>query len=151
MKGSAAPVAVQTEMDVADPAELAREREREVEDQQELLQRFFKACREVVREWGGYDKVAAELDEIWAPIGRSVAGSTLKVTLAAGNERNYFRFEWAIWFARNDEDCADLLAEIIGKGKPKKAPQDELRDLHAELRTRYPKDADKIIRKAATS
>lgn len=34
--------------------------------------------------------------------------------------------------------------------KPKKTPEDELRDLQNIVRTHYPKDAEKHIRKAAT-
>lgn len=141
--------AVQTEMEVSDPQETQREREREIEAQQDILQRFFKACREVCRELG-YERCANELDAIWAPLGRGVNPSTLKMTLAPGNERNYFRFEWAIWFARQNDDVAEALAEIIGAARPKKKPEDELRDLQEIVRGEYPKQAERIIRKAAT-
>jgi hypothetical protein len=141
--------AVQLAMDVDDPVEAKRDREREIERQQELLSRFFKACREVCREQT-YERAANELDDIWAPLGRGVSPSVLKATLSPGNERNYFRWEWAIWFATQSEDVADLLCEVAGRGKPKKSPEEELRDLQNIVRSEYPKQAERLIRKAGT-
>lgn len=141
--------AIQLAMEVDDPDEAKREKEREIEGEQELFARFFKACRELCRELT-YERVANELDDRWAPLGRTVSPSTLKVTLAPGNERNYFRWEWSIWFSRNSEACADVLAEIAGTGMPKKEAEDELHDLQNIVRVHYPKDAEKHIRKAAT-
>lgn len=126
--------AVQTEMPVDDP----REKERDAEGQHDLMYRFYAACREVCREMT-YEKAANALDVIWSPLGRAVSSSSLKMTLAPGNERNYYRWEWCVWFARQSEECADVLAEIAGRGKPKKTPEDELRDLQNIVRTHYPK------------
>jgi hypothetical protein len=139
----------QLAMVVDDPAEIQREKEREVEAQQEIFAAFFKAVREVCREHG-YEFCANALDAVWAPLGRGVSASTLKMTLAPGNERNYFRFEWAIWFARQSDDVAEVLAEIIGAARPQKKPEDELRDLQDIVRSEYPRQAEKIIRRAAT-
>lgn len=150
MKASAGP---QLAMVVDDPAEAAKERAREGQAQRLLAARFYAACREVVRE-STWDAVAKELDAIWDPqedpTGRGVSAGVLRASLATANERNYFRFEWCLYFARQSEECAELLAEIIGRGKPKKAPEAELADLQNIVRTHYPKDAEKIIRKAAT-
>lgn len=139
----------QVEMNVEDPRAAERERERDAEAQQDLLSRLLRAMREVCREHG-YEHCANALDAIWAPLGRGVSSSSLKMTLAPGNERNYVRIEWAIWFAQQSEEVADLVAEMAGRGKPKKKPEDELRDLQAIVRAEMPKQADRIIRKAAT-
>ncbi len=150
MRGRAQLAAPQLEMPVDDPAELEKERQREVDEQHLVLGRFFAACREVVRETS-WDHVANQLEAIWGPLGRHVSSGVLKLTLSASNgERNYFRWEWSIWFARNSEACADLLAEIIGRGRPKKDPADELRDLKDVIRNEYPKQAERLIRKGET-
>lgn len=139
---------VQLVMSVDDPDAMRREQEREAEDQQELLARFFKACREVCREHT-YERVAEELERIWGDLGRHVSSGVLKQTLAPGNERNYFRFEWCIWFARQSDSCAEILKEIIGHGQPKKSPEEELRDLQTELRAELShKRAEQLIRRA---
>ena len=137
----------QLSMAVDDP----KEREREADDQRLLAEHFFAACRSVVREGRTWDSIAKELDAIWDPVGRGVSAGVLRATLAPNSERNYFRFEWAIWFARQSEECADLLAEIIGRGKPKKTPEQELQDLKDLLREELPKRAASLIRKAETS
>lgn len=141
--------ATQLSMAVDDPAEAEKERSREADDQRLLAERFYAACRAVVRE-SSWDAVAKELDAIWDPAGRGVSAGVLRATLAPNSERNYFRFEWAIWFARQSDDVADLLAEIIGRGKPKKTPEQELADLKQAIRAELPKRAEHLIRKAAT-
>lgn len=140
---------VQLVIDVDDPAEVQRERERKIEDRREMLATFFKLCREVCREMT-YETVATELEKEWGELGRHVSAGIVKMALATGNERNYFRWEWGMWFAEQSEDIADLYCEIAGRGKPKKDPKDELRDLQNILRTHYPKDADRHIRKAGS-
>jgi hypothetical protein len=145
---AATAIAPQLEIDVADPDAAKKERERLSEYRQELLERFFRACRDVCRELT-YDKVANELEADWGGIGRHVSSGVLKVCLAPGNERNYFRWEWCTYFADASEECADVMAEISGR-KSKKDPKDELRDLQNIIRAEYPKQADKHIRKAAT-
>lgn len=135
-------------MDVDDPAEAARERERKSEYRRELLERFFRACRDVCRDLG-YDRVANELEADWGDIGRHVSSGVLKMCLAPNGERNYFRWEWGTFFTEHSEEAADIYAEIAGR-KAKKKPEDELRDLQAIVRAELPKQADKLIRKAAT-
>lgn len=144
MKAATSP---QLAMVVDDPAEAEKERAREADDQRLLLERFFAACRTVVRELS-WDAVAKELDAIWDPTGRGVSAGVLRASLSPGNERNYFRFEWSIWFARQSDDVADLLAEIIGRGKPKKTPEQELADLKQAIRSEMPKRAEAIFRNA---
>lgn len=143
------PAGTQLAMVVDDPTEVAREREREIEDQRALLERFFAACRDVIRDSTG-DKVANELEALWGDLGRHVSSGVLKQTLAQGEvfNRNYFRVEWLIWFARESEEVADIVAEMIGLGLPTKDPKEELRDLQEIVRSHYPKDAEKHIRKA---
>jgi len=136
-------------MDVEDPAEVARDLERKIDDRRELLDRFFKACREVCREHT-YETAATELEREWGDLGRHVSSGILKMSLAPGNERNYFRWEWCMWFAEQSEDVSDLLCEIAGRGMPKKPPEEELEDLKSIVRVHYPKDAEKHLRKAAT-
>jgi hypothetical protein len=149
----------QLAMVVDDPAEverekarIAREKEEEIEDQRDLFMRFSAACRAVIRDLTA-DVVANELEAIWGELGRHVSSGVLKQTLAQGEvfNRNYFRFEWAIWFARQSEDCAELLAEIIGRGKPKKTAEQELADLKSVLHSEYPRQATRLIRKAETA
>jgi hypothetical protein len=137
----------QLAMVVDDPAVVERERQRELDDERLLFERLMKACREVCRELG-YDRCAAELDAIWSPLGRHVSAGVLRQTLAPNTERNYFRLEWIIWFARQSEEVADLVLEVIGRGRPKKKPEDELRDLKELIRAELPKRAAALIRKA---
>lgn len=127
-----------------DPAELARE----ADDQALLFEHLITACRAVSR-LITVEVCARELDRIWGDRGRPVSAAVLRAALN-GAERNYFRLEWAIWFARQSEEVAELLREIGGNGKPKKTPEEELEDLKSILRTEYPKQAEKLIRKAAT-
>ncbi len=136
-------------MDVEDPAEQALALEQKIEDRREQLQRFFKLCREVCRLLS-YEHVATELEREWGDLGRHVSAGVLKNTLAPETKGNYFRWEWAMWFAEQSEDIADLFCEIAGRGMPTKDPKDELHDLKDIIRAHYPREADKHFRKAAT-
>ena len=125
-----------------DPAEAAR-----AGDEQALLyERLMVACRAVARELT-FERCAAALDAIWGDRGRPVSAAVLRAALS-GTERNYFRVEWAIWFARHSEDVADVLLEIAGRGKPKKTPEEELRDLKEIVRRELGATGNKLIRKA---
>lgn len=132
-----------------DPEELAKDREREADDQALLFEHVLAACRAVARDLT-YDACARELDRIWGERGRPVSAAVLRAALndARGN---YFRLEWLIWFARQSEDVAQLAREIGGAGLPKKTPEQELEDLKNVLRSEYPKQAQRLIRKAETA
>jgi hypothetical protein len=133
-----------------DPNEIENEADREADDQWLITERFFVACRSVVREVGGWDACAQALDAIWARRGRGVTASVLRAAMT-GTERNYFRWEWCIWFARQSAEVADLLFEAGGRAKPKKRAEDELRDLKVAVREELShKRADQLIRKAET-
>jgi hypothetical protein len=92
----------------------------------------------------GLAACAAALDKRWGEDGRPVSESTLGAALR-DSERNYFRLEWADWFAARSPEIAELLARRI---KPVKTPEQELEDLKAELRSELPKRADAVIRNA---
>ncbi len=147
MSRRAASENAQTEMAVEDPEAAKRERERKTEDRRELFERFFRACREVCRELG-YDTVANELERDWGDLGRHVSSGVLKQTLAPNGDRNYFRWEWCTYFAEQSEEASDVLLEIGGRGKPKKTPEEELRDLKELMRRELGATANKLIRKA---
>jgi hypothetical protein len=80
--------------------------------------------------------------------GKGVSPATLRSCLE-GTERNYFRLDWILWFAEQSEEIADLLCEVAGRGKPQKSPEEELADLKEIVRSEYPKQADRLLRKAA--
>lgn len=136
--------APQLSMVVDDPREI----ERDADEQGLLFERLLAACKAVARE-RTYDVVAAALDAIWGSDkrGRPVSSSVLRAALndARGN---YFRLEWALWFARESEEVADLLLEIAGRGRPTKKPEDELADLQQVVRREYPNQAEKMIAKS---
>lgn len=92
----------------------------------------------------GYDACAAALSRRWAPEGRHVTGALLRACVE-GVERNNFRLEWAYWFADQDQDIAALLARKV---KPTKTEAELRADLEAEIREEYPKQAEKLIRRA---
>ena len=93
----------------------------------------------------GYDAVAAALDARWGAKGRPVSASTLRAALA-DSERNYFRLEWADWFAARDRDIADLLARRV---KPAKTDAERLTDLEAEMREELShKRVEQVLRRA---
>lgn len=125
-----------------DPNDVARE-----SDEHHLIfETAIVAMRELARELT-YQVCAAKLDAIWGSKGRPVSASVLRAALE-GTERNYFRFEWCIWFARHSEDVALYMREIGGAALPVKTPEQELNDLKATIREEYPKQAVKLIRKA---
>jgi hypothetical protein len=92
----------------------------------------------------GYDGVAAALDRRWGPKGRPVSASALRSALH-DVERNNFRAEWLDWFAARDGDIANLMARRV---KPEKTDREMFEDLIATLREEFPKQADKLERKA---
>lgn len=143
-----AAVTLQPEL-VLDPHAAAREKEERDEADHDLFYRLMAAFRAVTRDLTN-DRAANELAAMWAPHGRDVSPATLRATLAPGNERNYFRVEWIIWFARQSEDVAHLLMEIAGHGLPRKSTVDELEDLRAIVRREYPRQADKHLREASS-
>lgn len=132
--------------------ETENERVDEVDFEHEMFDEFFKAVRRAVRALGGYEECAVALERIWGSKGRHVTEALLRSTLSEDVEakRNYFRFEWSLWFALHSEDVREVFAVVSGRGKPTKKPEDELRDLKQELRDQFPKQAEKLIRKAAT-
>lgn len=133
------------------PEEIAAE-ETEMQMRRErrgvLRARLMAALREFARE-RQMNTCATELDKDDALFGggKGVAASTLRACLE-GVERNYFRLDWILWFAEESEDVADLLCQIAGRGKAEKTPEEELEDLKAQLRAEFPRQADKLIRKA---
>lgn len=92
----------------------------------------------------GYDACAAALDRRWGPKGRPVSASTLRAALMDA-ERNNFRAEWLDWFAARDPEIALLVGRRV---KPAKTDRDNYEDLVETIRDEYPKQADKLIRKA---
>ena len=139
----------QLEMEVDDPVQAAKERARERDQQALLFERLLTACRAVSHELTA-EHCAKELDAIWGDRGRPVSAAVLRAALA-DSRGNYFRAEWLIWFAQQSEAVADLLLEAGGRGKPKKKPEDELRDLKALMRRKLGTVANELIHKAETS
>lgn len=92
----------------------------------------------------GYDACAAALDKRWGEEGRPVSASVLNAALK-DSERNNFRLEWADWFAARSPEIAELLGRRV---KPEKTDRQMYDDLCAEIREEFPKQADKIIRRA---
>lgn len=111
-----------------------------------LREQLLLACAAVAED-RGYAWTAKQLDDIWGPLGSHVSATLLRNCLQ-GVERNYFRAEWTTWFAEQSTDVADVLAEMAGRGKPKKTAADELRDLKAAMRAELGAVANKLIRKA---
>lgn len=130
--------------EVAEPSEIQA-----AQDRRKLLrQQTMAACRQVALTLG-YDRCAAELDAEWGPEGRGVSATFLRAALQ-DQERSNFRHEWIYWFAEQSEVVADLLLEAGGRGKPKKTPEEELRDLKELMRRELGQTANKLIRKAET-
>lgn len=130
--------------EVSDPTEVAAR-----DDQQRILrEQLMAACRQVALTLG-YDRCAAELDRIWGRDGRTVAATFLRAALHDDN-RSHMRLEWLLWFAEQSEVVADLVLELGGRGKPKKTPEEELRDLKEIMRRELGATANKLIRKAET-
>lgn len=123
--------------------------DQEADDQALLFEHVVAACKAVTRELT-LEVCATALDRIWGDRGRPVSAAVLRAALN-DSRGNYFRVEWLIWFARQSEEVAQLAHEIAGAGLPQKKPEDELRDLKAVLREEYPRQAQRLIRKAETS
>lgn len=87
---------------------------------------------------------AYRLNRRWEPEGRPVTPAALTAALR-DSERNNFRLEWADWFAARSPEVAELLGRRV---KPEKTDRQMYDDLCAEIREEYPKQADKIIRRA---
>lgn len=130
--------------EVAEPAELQAARDR----RKLLREQLMAACRQVALTLG-YDRCAAELDAEWGPEGRTVAATFLRAALNDEGRSN-FRMEWLPWFSEQSEVVADLVLEMGGRGKPKKTPEEELRDLKELMRRELGATANKLIRKAET-
>lgn len=77
---------------------------------------------------------------------KGVSASLFRSCLES-SERNYFRLDWLFWFIDESEDVRSVLIEAIGL--PEKDPKEELQDLRDLVRSEMPKQADRIIRKAA--
>ncbi len=132
----------QTTMDVDNPLDVAA-----ADDEQRVLRsQLMAACRQVALSLG-YDQCAAALDRIWGYEGRPVSATFLRAALH-DNERSHMRLEWLLWFAQQSEVVADIALEIGGRGKPKKTPEEELRDLKELMRRELGTTANKLIRKA---
>jgi hypothetical protein len=117
----------------------------EIEAENLWREELFSACRQCVRDLGGYEHAAAALDRRWGPKGRPVSASLLRAALNDA-ERNYFRGEWLAFFKGKSADVARILAAGM---KPKKTPEELLADLEAELREELShKRVEQIIRKA---
>ncbi len=110
-----------------------------------VLEHLFAACKAVVREMTA-DRVAAELNKIWANRGRGVTAQVLRAALA-DSRGNYFRVEWMFWFAAHSEDVRELLLGIAA-GESPKDPADELADLQELVRKEMPQQAPRLIQKA---
>lgn len=78
--------------------------------------------------------------------GKGVGASTLRACVE-GTERNYFRLDWLFWFLEESDELASVLMEAIGL--PQKDPKEELQDLRDIVRAELPKQAERMIRKAA--
>lgn len=128
--------------------------EREIEDEIDAgyiwREQLWAAMRQLAANYistsglKGYDAVAAELDRRWGKKGRPVSASVLRAALN-DTERNNFRLEWADWFAARDPDIADLLARRV---KPEKTDRRMLDDYRATVREEFPRQADRLERKA---
>lgn len=136
---------------VATPKQLAivgidpDEEAAEIESENLWREELFNACRQCVRDLGGYEIAAAALDRRWGPKGRPVSGSLLRAALNDA-ERNYFRGEWLAFFRRKSEDVAKILAAGV---KVTKTPEELLRDLENELREELShKRAEQLLRRA---
>jgi hypothetical protein len=140
--------APQPELDLRSPEEIEREIEAESDRLGKQLTELITACKTVARSLGwGY--CASELEKLWGPHGRHVAAPSFRACLE-NVERNYFRIEWAQWFAQHSDDVAAILREWGGAAAPTKTPEQELEDLKRTLLEEFPKQASKLIRKAET-
>ena len=123
----------------------ADEEAAEIEAENLWREELFNACRQCVRDLGGYEPAAAALDRRWGSRGRPVSASLLRAALNDA-ERNYFRGEWLAFFKSKSEDVAKIMAAGV---KPTKTPEEYARDLEAEVREELShKRAEQVMRKA---
>lgn len=116
------------------------------DDLGEQLTKLINACKKVARELG-ITYCVDSLERIWGRHGRHVTEPLLRACL--GNvERNYFRVEWAQWFAQHSDEVAAILREW--GGVPTKSVEQELIDLKLTIAEEFPRQAKGVIRKAAT-
>jgi hypothetical protein len=134
----------QAEAQAEEAAEAKRREQRGV-----LKQRLMAAIRDYAR-LRQQIICANELDKEDSVYGggKGVSSAVLRSCLEA-TPGNYFRLDWIFWFAEECEEVADVLLEVAGRGKPQKSPEEELADLKEIVRAEYPRQADKLIRKAA--
>lgn len=71
--------------------------------------RLIDACRDVCM-LDGYEKIAADLDDIFGADGHPVSPSLLRAALN-GAERTYWRGEWVVYFARRSPLVASIVRE----------------------------------------
>lgn len=143
--------AEQLDLSIDEPEATEAELEAEADEQRILFLHLMAACRAVNRELTA-DTVAQRLDDIWAheKIGHGVSSSVLRASLNAnGGERNYFRIEWIIEYARRSPLVSEILLEIVGRGVAQKPLDEELHDLKELVRAEYPRQAERLLRKAA--
>jgi hypothetical protein len=139
---------MQPALELRSREEIERETEEASDAAGEQLTALINACKRVARELS-YGHCADELEKLWGRHGRHVTAPTLRAC-CEGIERNYFRVEWAHWFAQQSDDVAAILREWGGARAPKKTPAEELEDLKRALLEEFPKQAAKLIRKAET-
>jgi hypothetical protein len=94
---------------VADQLSLAIDPQRDKYHARACAGRLLDACRDVAK-LQGYKATAAELDEIFGPDGHHVSESLLYNALNGG-DRNYWRGEWVVYFARKSPLVAAIVAE----------------------------------------
>ncbi len=112
-----------------------------------LMDRKLAAARVLVSE-RSIKVVADALDQIWGPIGHPCSASTLSNALR-DHERSYWRSEWDSWFCDESVDFADVVAEMVGKGKAKKTADQIAADFEALVTEKLSaKEAAALIRKA---
>ncbi len=107
----------------------------------------FAIMRAIAKELT-YETCANELDAMFSRHGRPVSPSVLRAALN-DIERNHFRFEWAIWFARKHKEMGDKFCEIGGHAKAKRT-EGEINTAFRELvRSKLSLvEAEKLIRQA---
>lgn len=112
-----------------------------------LMDRKLTTAKKLVAE-RSIKVVADALDQIWGPLGHTVSASTLSNALR-DHERSYWRSEWDSWFCDESEEFAEVVAEMVGKGKAKKTPEQIAEDFETLVTEKLsPKEAAALIRKA---
>lgn len=109
---------------------------------------LINGCKRVARELG-YVSCAEALEKIWGRHGRHVTEPLLRACFGnVETGRNYFRVEWAQWFAQHSDEVVAILR--TWGGVPTKTAEQELVDLKLTIAEEFPNQAKKMIRKAAT-